>query len=217
MVLLGFSNYVMDSKFTIIKCEMPESMKRHALGTAMVAFEEPRDTRDDLDIAAKLSAEFDQEYGRHWFCMVGPPGFVSSFEYVPKTLLWFSYGDIQVILFKLSKLSPADIIREARRMEKSKVKIYDNEMSEAMKGHAIGTAMLAFQDFNSYKLISANISAVFNQMHGEQWQCIIGSEGFDAHMDYVPGTYISFAFGECQIIMYQTLKQVHTCLTFFAA
>jgi hypothetical protein len=112
--MAGIGNYVIqESKFVIINSEMSESMKRHALGTAMVAFEEPGIPVNSKksDIAIKLSTEFDEQYGKHWFCLVGPPGFVSHFDYVEGTLLWFSYKDIQVIMFRMAKQSQSDIIR----------------------------------------------------------------------------------------------------------
>jgi hypothetical protein len=114
LLMAGIGNYVIqESKFVIINSEMSESMKRHALGTAMVAFEEPGIPVNSKksDIAIKLSTEFDEQYGKHWFCLVGPPGFVSHFDYVEGTLLWFSYKDIQVIMFRMAKQSQSDIIR----------------------------------------------------------------------------------------------------------
>jgi hypothetical protein len=81
-------------------------------------------------------------------------------------------------------------------------------MTETMKAQAITTAIIAFQEYNTYEKISANISAVFDQLHGEYWQCVIGPHGFDARFNYKAGTYLSFAFGEAQVVLFQIMKQV---------
>jgi phage-related protein len=81
-------------------------------------------------------------------------------------------------------------------------------MPETMKAQAITTAIIAFQEYNSYEKISANISAVFDQLHGEYWQCVIGPHGFNSRFNYIAGTYLSFAFGEAQVVLFQIMKQV---------
>ena len=90
-------------------------------------------------------------------------------------------------------------------------------MSETMKAQAITTAIIAFQEFNTYEKISNNISGVFDQMHGEYWQCVIGPHGFNARFNYIAGTYLAFSFGDAQVVMFQIMKQVlisdHNCST----
>lgn len=103
--------------------------------------------------------------------------------------------------------------RDARRTDKNKVKIVECEMSETMKAQAITTAIIAFQEFNTYEKISANISGVFDQMHGEYWQCVIGPHGFNARFNYISGTYLAFSFGDAQVVMFQIMKQVWLTLS----
>jgi hypothetical protein len=115
-----------ESKFKIIVTNMSPSMEKHALGTALLALE------SDFDLnktATSIAEEFNQAYGYHWFCFVGPEGFVSHFGAVNNTLIWFARNNTQIILFKPIQLTPIDIISEARRLDRIKIDVVKNEMS----------------------------------------------------------------------------------------
>lgn len=56
-------------------------------------------------LANDLVNKFDANFGAEWFCTLGhagnqPQSLVVKFEAAPKTLLWFTYKNIEVILFK---------------------------------------------------------------------------------------------------------------------
>jgi hypothetical protein len=114
-----------ESKFKIIVVNMSPSMEKHALGAALLAIES---NLDPNKIATSIAEEFDQAYGYHWFCLVGPEGFVSHIDAVNNTLIWFTYNTTQIILFKPIQLTPLDIISEARRLDRLNINVVKNEM-----------------------------------------------------------------------------------------
>jgi len=190
-----------ETKFQIIASNVTESMKNLALGTALTAFET---TTDPNLVATKLAEEFNEVYGHHWFCLIGPQGFVSHFDATDNTLLWFTYNNIQIILFKPIQSTPLDIISDARKLDRLNINIIKNEMDETMKENAILLTTLAVKSFNSFEKIATNITATFDKLYGQFWHCIVGPKGSHAEVKYVNGFYISFTIDDLEILIYRT-------------
>jgi hypothetical protein len=118
------------SKLKVVNTTMNPSMEKHVLGTALLAFES---NPDPNKVATSIAEEFNQAYGVHWFCLVGPEGFVSHIDAMNNTFIWFTYDSngshIQTILFKPIQLTPIDIMSEARRLDRINIIVVKNEMS----------------------------------------------------------------------------------------
>lgn len=83
---------------TIIKNEMPETMKVFSVGTALVTLSE---SSDHNVIADKLTNALNTKYGPQWFSLIGPIGLSSHLNAEPNTSLIFKYANIQIFVLKL--------------------------------------------------------------------------------------------------------------------
>ena len=76
--------------------EMPEEMLQAAFQTAHAAMEEEK---IEKDMATKVKQHFDSTFGGTWHCIIGR-NFGCSLTHDTRNLVFFKYGDRNVLLFK---------------------------------------------------------------------------------------------------------------------
>ncbi len=82
---------------TVIKNEMTESMKEHALVISLIAI---KNFDDFKSISANISSSMETLYGYHWVCSVSSKLNEISSKYIGKTFLVFTIEDISVTMFQ---------------------------------------------------------------------------------------------------------------------
>ncbi len=82
---------------TVIKNEITESMKEHALVISLIAI---TNFDDFKSISANISSSMETLYGYHWICSVSSKLNEISSKYIGKTFLVFTIADISVTMFQ---------------------------------------------------------------------------------------------------------------------
>lgn len=207
----------------VIINEMPESMKYVAIGKSIEALQQ---SNDYYNISSNLVKDFNTLYGPQWFCLVGLTGFIESLSHIdstPNTLLWFTYNNLQVILFKLitinAQLKQGDIIENAKKLNVSDIQVIYNELNDEMKSAAILSALEAFKGNNNFKDISGHMAATFNDKYGKQWFCVIGNVYGDSvhETNFIRGNYIRFNVGEANVLLFKAKLEGMTVILFVDA
>jgi hypothetical protein len=87
-------------KYKILKNEMAESMKEHAVTLTSVALNKFDDFKS---IAANISSSFKILYGHTWNCYVSRKYIDYATEYIPNTFISFEIEEIQITMFQIFK------------------------------------------------------------------------------------------------------------------
>jgi len=88
------------SKISVIKNEMTESMKDHAIAMSLFALNALNDFKS---ISSNISASFGTLYGHKWFCFVSTNNSEFKINYIPNTFISLKISEINIILFQTYK------------------------------------------------------------------------------------------------------------------
>jgi len=152
-------------------------------------------------LAEKLSVPF----GKNWNVIMGPKETVLQISYPKTGLLWFSYGTIQIVLFKAAHYSQMDLLMDARMLTVANVMVTENHLNATMHTHAITVAMTAIKTMNTFYDVAMHISNTFNAAYGNYWQTFVGPMIGDSFETYDKGQYINFTYGYIKIILFKTM------------
>jgi hypothetical protein len=173
-------------------------MKDHAIGITLVAINEKV---NNTELAKRLRTGFNKEYGPEWVSLVGH-NLTYDFKQSPNTVFWFSFGDLQILLFKPGFKAENDFISDARKTN-AVLTVVKNEMTEAMKEHAIVISLISLKNHNDFKSISANISSSLELLYGHHWVSSISISSSQITSGYIKNTFISMTVEEIQITIFQ--------------
>jgi hypothetical protein len=190
------------TNYKIIHSEFSENMKDHAIGIAVVAENE---RVNHTELAKRLRNGFNQEYGPEWVSIVGQ-NLASDFKQSPNTAFWFSMGDLQILLFKPGLKGEYDYVSDARKRN-AVLTVVKNEMTEAMKEHALVISLISLKSYNDFKSISANISSSLELFYKQHWVCSVSIKSSQITSGYIKDTFISLTIEDIQITIFQINTQ----------
>jgi hypothetical protein len=111
--------------------------------------------KTDKLVAKNLTNEMNTRFGKQ--CFVGMsynPGF--DVKHRKNNLIWFSYKQKQILLFKHQSNGISDQIVEAQR-DNAKVVLVYNDVEEKIKNSILNTKKYVLKNFNTFKGISYNM------------------------------------------------------------
>jgi len=186
---------------TIKVNDAPPTMK----DMAMAIVQQGMMAKDNYETITKTLAEkLSVPFGKNWNAIMGPLETVMQISYPKTGLLWFTYGTIQIVLFKAAHYTQMDLLQEARMLTVAHAVVTESHLDEAMKTHAITIALNAIKTMNTFYDVARNISNSFNTFHGDYWQTFVGPMIDDSFQTYNKGQYISFTIGYIKIVLFKT-------------
>src|SRR5258708_4200593 len=113
-ILLALTvNYVNCVTLVVHRNDLPEESKAIALATVLTDLESGLTLNLVSD---KLVTQFVNKYGGQWFSTISTTQFVSTFEAQPHSLIWFSYDNVNVVLFRPGLQTPAELLYGAKQI-----------------------------------------------------------------------------------------------------
>jgi hypothetical protein len=184
--------------YKILYSEISENMKEHAIGITLVAVNEKV---NHTELAKRLRNGFNKEYGPEWVSLVGE-NLAYDVKSLPNTAFWFSFGTLQILLFKSGYKADNEFISDARKTN-AVLTVVKNEMTEALKEHALVISLIALKTHNDFKSISANISSSLELSYGYHWVSSVSIKSSEITSGYIKNTFISLTIEEIHITIFQ--------------
>jgi len=141
-------------------------------------------------------------------CFVGMsynPGF--DVEHQKNTLIWFSYKQKPILLFKQQSNAISDQIVEARK-DNAKVVFVYNDVEEKTKNLILNTTKSMVKICNTTVDLTLNIKKSLSTSLGNEWHVMVSDNGFESDQHLyknisIPGNLISFRIESIEFIIFR--------------